>query len=144
MAWRLVYAVRNISYGRYTAILFHSPNETCVKMHQLYQLDDLFILDCYQRLQALILQWSYDGTSAHFVLKQPIAGLLRLHGRRTFLLRLGRATFLLPIGVYSYNSFYHLRPYICLCWSICFLLVHRETYDFPSRKGVPTECPCNV
>ena len=144
MAWCLVYAVRNISYGRYTAILLHSPNETCVKMHKLYQLHDLFLLDCYQRLQSLILLWNYDGTSAHFVLKQPIAGLLRLRGRSIFLLRLGRATFFLPIGMYSYNSFYHLRCYICLCWSICFLLVNRETYDLPFMKGVPTECPCNA
>jgi len=72
-----------------------------MKMHQLYQLDDLFILDCYQRLQSLILLWNYDGTFPHFVLK-TIAGFLRLHGRGTFLLRPGRATFLLPIAVYSY------------------------------------------
>jgi len=127
MAWRLVSAVRNISYGRYTAILFHSPNETCVKMHQLYHLDDLCVLDCYQSLQSLIPVWTYDGIFAHFVLKQPTTGLLCLHGRGTFLFRLGRATFLLSIGVYSYNSFYHLRFCIYLCWSICFLLVNRET-----------------
>ena len=81
-------------------------------MNQLYQVDDLFSL--LRRLQSLILLWNDDGTFAPFILKQPISILFRLHGRRPFLLRLGRATFLLPIGVYSYYSF-NINVIIFVC-----------------------------